>query len=179
MSANIRFPNITGATEAEQINQIKSYLHQLVQQLNWALSTIESGTGSASPAEPSMGDISEQTFYELKSLLIQSSDMLNGYYDKINHKLEGHYVLQSTFSSYQQSVSWQFGDLGNQFVSQADYSKDKQQTAQNFAELDDKYVSQTDFDAYKQEVAQHVDGLKQSIEELCQMINDMQNTGGV
>ena len=43
MSTNIRFPNITGKTEAEQLVQVKSYLHQLVEQLNWALSTIESG----------------------------------------------------------------------------------------------------------------------------------------
>lgn len=39
MSTNIRFPNITGKTEAEQIAQIKSYLHQLVQQLNWILTS--------------------------------------------------------------------------------------------------------------------------------------------
>ena len=40
---DIRLPNITADTEAEQIAQIKSYLHQLVQQLNWALSVLESG----------------------------------------------------------------------------------------------------------------------------------------
>ena len=39
---NIRLPNITAATEKEQIMQIKSYLHQLVGDLNWALSTLES-----------------------------------------------------------------------------------------------------------------------------------------
>lgn len=39
---NLRFPNINGATEAEQLKQIKSYLHQLVQELNWALSVLES-----------------------------------------------------------------------------------------------------------------------------------------
>lgn len=38
---NIRFPNITGKTEAEQLAQVKSYLHQLVEQLNWAFNTIE------------------------------------------------------------------------------------------------------------------------------------------
>jgi len=40
---DIRLPNITADSEAEQIAQIKSYLHQLVQQLNWALSVLESG----------------------------------------------------------------------------------------------------------------------------------------
>jgi hypothetical protein len=39
MSVNIRFPNINGASEAEQLSQIKSYLYQLVEQLNWVLST--------------------------------------------------------------------------------------------------------------------------------------------
>ena len=37
----IRFPNITGRTEAEQLQQIRSYLYTLVQELNWALSALE------------------------------------------------------------------------------------------------------------------------------------------
>ena len=39
---NIRLPNINAATEKEQLVQVKSYLHQLAQELNWALS---SGSG--------------------------------------------------------------------------------------------------------------------------------------
>lgn len=38
MSMNFRYPNITGSTEKEQIAQIKSYLHQLADQLNYAFS---------------------------------------------------------------------------------------------------------------------------------------------
>lgn len=38
---NLRLPNITAATEREQILQIKSYLYQLVGELNWALSSLE------------------------------------------------------------------------------------------------------------------------------------------
>lgn len=38
---NIRMPNITGKTETEQLQQIKSFLHQLVNELNWALSVME------------------------------------------------------------------------------------------------------------------------------------------
>ena len=37
----IRFPNITGTTEAEQLRQIRNYLYTLVQELNWALSVLE------------------------------------------------------------------------------------------------------------------------------------------
>ena len=106
MSMNIRFPNITGVNTEEQIIQIKSYLYQLVEQLNWMLPTIESSTGKAgaSSTNPSMGDISAETFYELKSLLIQSSDTLNAYYEKINAKLEGQYVKQTNFDDHKQEV---------------------------------------------------------------------------
>lgn len=37
----VRFPNITASSEAEQLQQIKSYLYQLVQELNWALTVLE------------------------------------------------------------------------------------------------------------------------------------------
>ena len=45
---NIRLPNITANSEREQLLQVNSYLHQLVQELNWALSTIEAGNSTAS-----------------------------------------------------------------------------------------------------------------------------------
>ena len=43
MSMDIRLPNITGATDHEQLVQIRSYLYQFAGQLQWALSTLESG----------------------------------------------------------------------------------------------------------------------------------------
>ena len=161
MSTNIRFPNITGASEAEQLIQIKSYLYQLVEQLNWLLPTIESSTGQAgtSSPNPSFGDISSETFYELKSLLIKSSDTLNAYYEKINAKLEGQYVKQDDFNGYKQEVAQQFDGLGDQYVAQNAFDGYKQEIAQSFADLGDQYVKQADFDGYKQEVAQQFDGL--------------------
>ena len=102
MSVNIRFPNITGKTEAEQIVQIKSYLHQLVEQLNWALTSIDSGSVSAptTSTETPWGDISAEAFYELKSLLIKSADTLNAYYDKISKRLESQYVSRVDFEAH-------------------------------------------------------------------------------
>lgn len=43
----IRLPNITGKTPEEQLKQIQSYLFQLVGELNWALSVIESNESTA------------------------------------------------------------------------------------------------------------------------------------
>ena len=124
---NIRFPNITEPTAEGQIAQIKSYLYQLVQQLNWALSTLESGNGQASSAEtPAYGDISAETFYELKSLLIKSSDTLNAYYDKINSKLEGQYVKVSEFDKHKKSV-----------MLSADFDAYKQEMVEKFSKIDE------------------------------------------
>ena len=44
MSVEIRLPNITAPTADGQMQQMKSYMYQLVQQLNWALHTVDSGT---------------------------------------------------------------------------------------------------------------------------------------
>jgi hypothetical protein len=41
MSFNFNPPNVNASTEKEQIQQIKSYLFQLTDQLNWAFTTLE------------------------------------------------------------------------------------------------------------------------------------------
>ena len=41
MTPKIRYPNITGKTSQEQLAQMKSYLHQLADQLNWALTVMD------------------------------------------------------------------------------------------------------------------------------------------
>lgn len=113
MSINIRFPNITGNTEAEQLVQVRSYLHQLVEQLNWALTNIQTGSigGNASTTAATQtegpGTSQENTvsFYELKSLIIKSADIINSYYEEISKKLEGQYVAQSDFGTYVEETS--------------------------------------------------------------------------
>lgn len=42
MTPQIRYPNITGKTPEEQLTQLKGYLYQLVDQLNYLLSTTDS-----------------------------------------------------------------------------------------------------------------------------------------
>lgn len=73
MSINIRYPNISGFTEREQITQIKSYLHQLVEQLNYALPNIGSGDSSAQSATSQAVEVhgAEISYYELRSLIMQ------------------------------------------------------------------------------------------------------------
>ena len=105
MSQNIRKPMITAPTAEGQITQIKSYLIQLVEQLNFALQTLESGAGNVSPAAGEAPlKLTQGLFSEIKSLIMKSSDIVNAYFsqmepliceseklfDKIGKVIEGH-----------------------------------------------------------------------------------------
>ena len=154
MSINIRFPQITGFKAEEQLTQIKSYLHQLVEQLNWAFLTIESGKTAEESAgkQPAMGSLSEETFNELKSLLIQSSNTLNSYYEKINQRLEGYYLKQDVFNAYKEELSERFADLAEVYASQEAFEAYKESVVQTFAALAEVYVAQSDLQTYKEQV---------------------------
>lgn len=103
----IRLPHISG-DERQQLAQIRSYLYQFAQQLNWALGSLEAAaqptqavktTASSQAAQP------EQTFASLKGLIIKSADIVEAYYDKISRRLEGKYVAQSDFGAYAQETA--------------------------------------------------------------------------
>lgn len=92
MSVNIRYPNITGLSEKEQLSQIKSYLHQLVEQLNYALPTI--GTGEGATQAQSSQDVqgAEISYYELRSLIIQQLQEVQSLFNQLSAKMQADYV---------------------------------------------------------------------------------------
>lgn len=116
---DIRLPNITGATEREQLIQVKSYLHQLAEQLQWALQNVDTSNNSvvAAPTArslaPSIGNASgeinaQATFASIKSLIIKSAEIVDAYYEEINNKLVGLYVAQSDFGTYVEQTEAKF-----------------------------------------------------------------------
>ena len=114
MSMDIRYPNITAKDQAGQLLQVKSYLHQLVEQLNWAMknvSTSESGYvvygggSSGSGAGGSSTTPPQSTFNSIKGLIIKSADIINAYYDVISKRLDGLYVAESEFGVYKEQTS--------------------------------------------------------------------------
>lgn len=106
---NIRLPNINGATEREQLLQVKSYLHQLVQELNWALSTIESGTSKEVKQTETSGTVTKQelatSFNNLKALIIKSSETVMAYSQSVEERYESLYVAQSDFGTYKEQAT--------------------------------------------------------------------------
>ena len=114
MSVNLRLPNIDGKTDAAQLTQVQSYLYQLVEQLNYALSTIEGGGGSgkvlytsgaAGAVEESAKNEANATFNSIKSLIIKSADIINAYYEAINKRLSGSYLAVSDFGTYKEETT--------------------------------------------------------------------------
>lgn len=116
--AEIRYPKITESTPEGQLRQMKDYLHQLTNQLNFALKATNeqaakyevatNNSGSSSIKSVVVDDQSkksaEEYFADLKALIIKSADIVNAYYEVIEEKLSGQYVAESDFGDYKKDV---------------------------------------------------------------------------
>lgn len=110
---DIRTPQINGKTEKEQLSQVRSYLYQLAEQLQWALKNVDTSTDtvvvaptprSLLPAASQTTESAEATFGSIKALIIKSADIVNAYYEEINKKLIGEYVGQSDFGTFREQT---------------------------------------------------------------------------
>ena len=118
---NIQYPKITGKNSEEQLQQIRSFLFQLVQQLNMETDAQRTAGVSQSPGNSAQvvtsaaqGDTGGEgtaagtpmsTFNQIKSLIIKSADIVNAYYEKIQEKLDSVYVASSEFGEYTRTSS--------------------------------------------------------------------------
>lgn len=106
MSIDIRYPNITAKDEAGQLTQVRSYLHQLVEQLNWAINNIEVGGAVVVDAKgrPVAAEAEKEdpvsTFNSIKALIIKSADIVKAYEDTIISNFNGKYFADSDFGTY-------------------------------------------------------------------------------
>ena len=116
MGVEIRLPQITGVSEREQLQQLKSYIYQLREQLQWAFDNIDTTGGSGggyvvnqtSAYSSSSGSTkidAEATFAAIKALIIKSADIVDAYYEEINAKLEGVYVAASDFGTFAEKTA--------------------------------------------------------------------------
>ncbi len=112
MSINLRFPNINAASEAEQLVQVRSYLHQLVSELNWALSALESGNSNAAAGmktTASQDAVSKKelatSYNELKALIVKSADTVSAYSEELDTQYKSLFVAQSDFGTYTEEAA--------------------------------------------------------------------------
>jgi len=111
MSIQIQTPNITGSNDRETLQQIRSYLYRMANQLQWAFDTLQTGptasSGAMAPAnrqQTAKADPAE-TFAGIKSLIIKSADIVDAYCAQITKRLEGQYVAQSDFGTYREQTA--------------------------------------------------------------------------
>ena len=113
MGIELRLPNITATTEKGQLEQMRSYLYQMSEQLQFALNSADSSSSNAVAYSSSKGvskvgasaedtKSAYDTFNSIKSLIIKSADIVNAYYEEINNllNLSNTYVAQSDFGTY-------------------------------------------------------------------------------
>lgn len=110
MGYEIRLPQISGTTTAEQLMQIKNYLHQTVEQLNYAFTMIESDgvvirQQIAASTAPKTDEEIESNFNDIKSLIIKSADIVGAYSETITNQLKGEYVAVSDFGTYKSETN--------------------------------------------------------------------------
>jgi hypothetical protein len=111
MGTELRYPNINGRTDREQLTQLKGYLYQLVDQLQFALNNastpsttvVQVASRPVSSAGSSAPD-AESTFNAIKSLIIKSADIVNAYYQEINSRLSGMYTAESDFGTFRENT---------------------------------------------------------------------------
>lgn len=131
---DIRLPNITATTESGQLSQMRSYLYQFAEQLQWALNTLDKGT-SAEEVElkNAVGEVVEMTeeakaqntFNSIKDLIIKSADIVEAYYDEIDNllNLSGKYVASSEYGEYTQETNNRI-DATDRYIQQNLYTKE-------------------------------------------------------
>lgn len=132
--ADFRHPNITAPTADGQLKQIKDYLYQLTNQLNYAVKTVDNEeriinlkTSAANSAGASENDKAADIFYDIKDHIIKSADIVYAYYDVITKKLEGNYAaLARTPEGYDAFTEATKQWRENTPVSNTDYFKSVQ-----------------------------------------------------
>lgn len=112
MGLDIRLPNITATDTEGKMSQMQSYMHQLVEQLNWALSTVDNaiqGNTSNVVMTSQKAQNSEEnavdTFNSIKALIIKSADIVTAYEETMRKDFNGEYTAKSEFGDYTQKTT--------------------------------------------------------------------------
>ena len=108
-AVEIRLPELSGGTEAEQLRRIQSYLFTLAQQLQFAFDTVSreqtaggsSQGGASAAAEPEQRPVN---FAAIKALIIKSAEITEHFQQEVEKRLVGRYLAQSQFGTYRQET---------------------------------------------------------------------------
>lgn len=138
----IRYPNIIGKTDAQKLEQMRSYLHQLADELNFQLDRtgnlasgyVSTANDTAVAANPTKKNDAVSNFNDIKALIIKSADIVDAYYEEISKRLDGHFVAESEFGTFKEETALQFEANSKRielvFTNQQEINSDLEQVKQ-------------------------------------------------
>lgn len=102
----IRLPELTGGTEAEQLRKIQSYLFTLAQQLQYAFDGVSRAEAAVPAPSGASGGGAERLegLAAVKSLILRSADIAEHFSEEITRRLAGKYVAVSQFGTFTQET---------------------------------------------------------------------------
>lgn len=107
MSYTLRLPEINAATDREKLQQIKSYLYQMTQELNMALETVdrEQAQFLKNAKESVSSAVKEstsplKTFAGIRDLIIKNADFVAEFSQKLSLELSKAYVAKADIGTY-------------------------------------------------------------------------------
>lgn len=136
----IRLPELTGGTEAEQLRRIQSYLYTLAEQLQTAFDSIGETPAVPAPAAAAAAKQEKQeNFAAIKSLILRSAQITEQISEKVEKKLSGKYVAQSQFGSFtqltEQKISATSQELRQEFGSWQQIESDVEEIRSSLLEV--------------------------------------------
>lgn len=101
----LTLPDINGKTPQQQLEQMKTYLYQLVSYLQVTQGTANNAETQALqryvPAGIAQGSgVDPQSWAAVKALIIKSADIVEAFYQEMSTRFEGKYVASSDFGTY-------------------------------------------------------------------------------
>ena len=116
MNIDIRLPNITSTTPEGQMGEMRSYIYQLAEQLNWAFNTISEAQSSGNTSQIAIDkgngvkesispDEAQSTFNSIKALIIKSADIVKAYEKTIITDFNSEYFAESDFGTYLETTN--------------------------------------------------------------------------
>ena len=105
-AVEIRLPELSGGTEAEQLRRVQSYLYTLAQQLQYAFDTVTREQAEESREAPAAEKKKDQAvnFTSVKALILKSAQLTEHFQQEVEKRLTGLYVAQSQFGTYRQET---------------------------------------------------------------------------
>ena len=114
--SGFRLPAITARDMPGQLEQLKSYLIQLVNELNAQKAVSNTGANIAVTGGTAAQKSQQASFDEMKSLLIKSAEVVTAIGNMVTKQLEGQYVAQSDYGTFTQHTAASFAASDKQIA---------------------------------------------------------------